>query len=77
MAFPKDLAHVNTNLTPEELREVVRAIEANKVSWIPRPENETALISLGPFDEGRFNYLGSKFEITEMFERVTSINRVG
>ena len=71
MAFPKDLSEIGTNLSITELADVVRAVEEEKVVWVPGTSSVFAGSSGGEFD-----YKGARYELSECFEMVTSLHMI-
>lgn len=71
MAFPKDLSRISTNLPPAELTEVVKAVEEERVDWVPNSSS----IALGS-SAGFFDYKGGRYELCESFEMAVSLNIV-
>ena len=69
MAFPKDFSRINTNLAPIELTEIIKAVEEDRVDWIP----ETVHLILET-SGGQFDYRGARYELTEIREMVKSLN---
>lgn len=71
MAFPNNLTDISTNLEPAELVEVVKAVEEDRVAWVP----ETSSVFAGS-SGGQFDYKGARYELSEFFEMVSSLNLV-
>lgn len=69
MAFPKDLTRIDTNLSPSELDEVVRAIEEHRVNWVP-----SCCSVFAESGGGSFTYRGARYELSEILETVTSLH---
>ena len=68
MAFPKSLSEISTNLSSAELADVVKAVEEEKVNWVPGSSSVFAGSS-----GGRFDYKGARYELNEHFELVRSL----
>lgn len=62
---------VTTNLSAEELANVLRALDNKEVAWVPG----TSSVAIGSAG-GQFDHAGSRYEINESFERIDSIFRI-
>lgn len=71
MAFPESLSEISTNLSSAELADVVKAVEEERVNWVPGSSSVFAGSSGGSFD-----YKGARYELNEWFELVTSLHLV-
>ncbi len=71
MAFPEDLSRISSNLSGAELEEVIKAVNEERVEWVPG-STSIALGSCG----GLFDYKGGRYEMSESFEMVTSLNLI-
>ena len=68
MAWPTDLSQISTNLSGEEFTIVKFAIDCQLIEW--GKSTIVAELCNAPF---KFN--GNEYELCELFEQVTKINR--
>jgi hypothetical protein len=72
MAFPKELAQVQTNLTQFELQEIRDALQ---VTTQPNIEWIKPIFLLGGMCQADFLFRGQMYTLTEEYELVISIRR--
>jgi hypothetical protein len=68
---------VSTNLTAEELTEVIKAVDEKRVVW----DEDATYLSDGSaagagYCEGKFTYDGRRYLLTEDFEKLASLTRL-
>jgi len=71
VAIPTDINKIHSNLSLEQLEEVLKAIDEEQVEWFPEATSVFAE-SAG----GEFGYQGKRYAVNEFLEVITSVQLI-